>query len=36
MDHLAIAEVAASASEIHGESIEEDTESKWVERNEAE
>ena len=36
VDHLAIAEVAASASEIHGESIEEDTKSKWVERNEAE
>ena len=36
VDHLAIAEVAASASEIHGESIEEDTETKWVERNEAE
>ena len=36
LDHLALAEVAASASEIHDESIAEDTESKWVERNEAE
>lgn len=37
VDHLALAEVAASVSEIHeeSESTKEDTESKWVERNEA-
>ena len=38
VDHLVLAEVAASVSEIHEEpeSIEEETESKLVERNEAE
>ncbi|MBZ5751246.1 CHASE3 domain-containing protein [Metabacillus rhizolycopersici] len=37
VDHPALAEVAASVSEIHeeSESTKEDTESKWVERNEA-